>query len=183
MQNRSVLQSKVFDRVTVFDRNSVRPGNKATELRRIDTQPPQLVKPQPQIASMPEPLRDSSSVQQSAAWSDETVIWDEAPIVHDETCDGCSFCDSGCDTYGCDSMGDGYSSRWWNSTLSFHPNRWFGSIELLLMFPKGDELPVLVTTTTDQIPNPNTAGRIGQPGTRSCSEANGYWMICAPAAD
>jgi hypothetical protein len=124
---------------------------------------PQIVKPRPQIAGIPAPPADDTNVRQAAAWSDETVIWDEAPILHDETCDGCAECDAGCDSYGCDSIGPygGVGKHSWaNSFLSLDRSRWFGSIELLLMFSKGDRLPPLVTTGPED--DPNTAGQLDQ---------------------
>lgn len=86
---------------------------------------------------------------------------DYAPIQHDATCDGCNHCDSlgfetlGCDSMGCDSMGcDG---AWCNGTgcdgngcgspsLGLNRDRWFGGIEYLMMWRRGDRLPPLVTT-------------------------------------
>ena len=132
---------------------------------RIAPPSAKLVRAEPTMTSLPQPLHNGPNVQLST-WTEDSVIWDEAPIVHDETCDGCTFCDSGCDSYGCDSIGDCCSNSWWNSSLSFHPSRWFGSIELLMMFRKGDELPVLVTTTTAANPDPDTAGEIGRAGTQ-----------------
>ncbi len=117
------------------------------------------------------PVRQVDHREPSGAWSDETVIWDESPIQfdsplvdhtlgHDANCDGCDSCDGYYDSDGCDSMG---SAGWANSSLSFDPSRWFGSIEVLLMFRKGDRLPPLVTTGPDT--NADTAGEIGQAGT------------------
>lgn len=149
-------------------------GNRATSMdtiRQVDHRRPELVKPQARLAGIPQPLADPShadldAVEPSGAWSDETVIWDEAaiqfdsPILHDPSCDGCGSCDECCDSYGCDSMG---SAGWSNASLSFDPCRWFGSIEVLLMFRKGDRLPPLVTTGPDT--DVDTAGELGQAGT------------------
>ncbi len=124
-----------------------------------------IVKPKALIAGAA--TTDDSNVRQAAAWTDETVIWDEAPILHDDTCDGCSECDSyGCDSYGCDSIGPHHghwTHRWANAFLPLDRSRWFGNIELLLMFPKGDRLPPLVTTSTSN--DPDLAGQLDQADT------------------
>jgi hypothetical protein len=121
---------------------------------------PAIVKPRAQIAKIEAEDSEQAEVQQAASWSDETVIWDEPPIRCDGTCDGCPECDSyydtGCDVGGCDSYGYpccGGDHDWANSFLSFDPDRWFGGIELLLMFPRGDRLPPLVTDGA--FPNPD----------------------------
>ncbi len=62
-----------------------------------------------------------------------------------------------CDSYGCDSMPGVFGRRTGNAR-----DRWFGSVELLLMFRKGDTLPPLVTTTTADTPEQDTAGRLDQ---------------------
>lgn len=127
------------------------------KLRQVNHTLPRLVKPPAQVAAIPTPPADETDIQQSGGWSDETVTWDDAPVLHDATCDGCDACDGGCDSHGCDSMGpSGWpgASKWANSSLSFDKSRWFGSIELLLMFGKGDRLPPLVTTGPLTIPNP-----------------------------
>jgi hypothetical protein len=91
---------------------------------------------------------------------------------------GCGVEALGCDSCGCDSIGCARSctgnracSRGCGSCLpkpngyiSFSPDRWFGSIELMLMFRSGDRPPTLLTTgpSTDA----DTAGEIGQAGTQ-----------------
>ncbi|TWU09854.1 hypothetical protein Poly21_54010 [Allorhodopirellula heiligendammensis] len=79
-------------------------------------------------------------------------------------CDGggCNSCDSwggdcnSCDGLGCD--GCGQCRDFSNASLSFDPCRWFGSIELLLLFREGDSIPALVTTS----PTGTTADTAGQ---------------------
>ncbi len=108
----------------------------------------------------------------SGGWMDAPVIegpmiWNQGDVIHDATCDGCPSCMDGCDTIGCDSMGScsaPWYRGWANSSLSCDPDCWFGGIELLLMFPRGDRFPTLVTTSDD--PDPDTAGEIGQDGTQ-----------------
>jgi hypothetical protein len=53
-----------------------------------------------------------------------------------------------------------------NSSICCDRDRWFGGIELLLLFPRGDRLPPLITTTTDANPDAETAGELGQDGTQ-----------------
>ncbi len=74
----------------------------------------------------------------------------------------CGFEGGGCDSFGCDSCRP-RRQRLSNAAISLHPQRWFGSVELLLMFRKGDTLPPLVTTGPAD--DPETAGELGQPGT------------------
>lgn len=78
-------------------------------------------------------------------------------------------CDSdGCDTFGCDDPAcGGHLSRHrvTNADLPLDPARWFGTVEVLLMFRKGDTLPPLVTTGAAD--DPDTAGQIGEPGTEN----------------
>ncbi|NND97344.1 MAG: BBP7 family outer membrane beta-barrel protein [Pirellulaceae bacterium] len=82
----------------------------------------------------------------------------------DGSCDGC--CDAGCDGIGCDAMGCdgrlGIPSS--NGFISLSPDRWFGSIDILLMFRRGDRPPPLVTTGPDT--DVDTAGELGQDDTR-----------------
>ncbi len=51
-----------------------------------------------------------------------------------------------------------------------NPDCWFGGVELMLMFRKGDRLPPLVTTSTNADPNDpdaaDVAGELGQPSTQ-----------------
>ncbi|TWT81905.1 hypothetical protein CA13_33600 [Planctomycetes bacterium CA13] len=81
----------------------------------------------------------------------------ESDSIHEPNC-GCDSCDS----YGCDSYGQCGPGSWTNARLGFTPDRWFGSIELLLMFRSGDTLPPLLTTGPTTSPNP---GQIGAAGT------------------
>ena len=107
---------------------------------------------------------------------EEPIVFHEAPIAHDSTCDGCPQClDDGCDSYGCDSMGRCQPSllqNWANCSIGWHPDRFFGGAEVMLMFRSGDHLPPLVTTTTDAAPDPETAGELGQAGTQILAGQN-----------
>lgn len=114
------------------------------------------------------PVEQTSIMHEGEVWNDGVAwpsdSWHGDTIVHDSTCDGCDSCAMGCDAMGpmgCDSM---CAPSWANSSLSFSRDRWFGSVELLLMFRSGDRLPTLVTTgpSTDA----DTAGEIGQAGTQ-----------------
>ena len=67
----------------------------------------------------------------------------------------------GCDANGCDSIGIGFSN-WSNANLAFSHDRWFGSMELLLMWRKGDHIPPLLTTGDPADTNP---GALDQAGT------------------
>ncbi|SMP46114.1 Putative beta barrel porin-7 (BBP7) [Neorhodopirellula lusitana] len=64
-------------------------------------------------------------------------------------CDSCSYGTSSCDGYGCDSIGCGSCGRCSlaNGSLCLDPCRWFASMEVLLLFRKGDLIPALVTTS------------------------------------
>lgn len=162
--DRSTYQSPRLEPV------DVEPLSPPVERQEAAMPVPAIVKPNAQVAAVESADAEQLEVQQAASWSDETVIWDEAPILHDTTCDGCpdcdSCCDAGCDVGGCDSCGNAGcigNHHWANSFLSFDRDRWFGSIELLLMFPKGDRLPPLVTTGPDD--DPDTAGQLGETGT------------------
>ena len=100
--------------------------------------------------------------------SSEAVCGCEGPICDcDMGCDGLGSCDPGvlgCDSYaGCDGLGWGGSRRFTNGSISFCRDRWFGELELLLMFRRGDLLPPLVTTGPSG--NADTAGQLGEAGT------------------
>lgn len=96
----------------------------------------------------------------------ENEVYDQGHILHDTTCDGCSDCGfDACDSMGCDSMGSNapWYRSWANGAISLDSSQWFGSVELLLMFRRGDRLPTLVTTGPPI--DSDTAGEIGDPGT------------------
>ena len=108
-----------------------------------------------------------SSGQPAALWQDGEVHYDQGVAIHDTTCDGCDACGfDSCDSMGCDSMGGSvpWYRSWANSSISMDPNQWFGGVELLLMFRRGDRPPTLVTTGPNN--DADTAGEIGQVGTR-----------------
>ncbi len=116
---------------------------------------------------------------------DAPVIWNEGDVIHDETCDGCPTCVAGCDSIGCDSMGScsaPWYHSWANSSLSCDSNRWFGGVELLLMWRSREHLPPLVTTSVDPNPDPDTAGEIGQAGTRVLVGVDSILKDLPPAA-
>jgi hypothetical protein len=97
-------------------------------------------------------------------WSEPPVIWEHGSIIHDDTCDGCPSCE-GCDSLACDAMGCG-QKPWYrtvsNASICCRPECWFGGIELLMMWRKGDRLPPLVTSTVAQDPDTDTAGQLGE---------------------
>ncbi|MEM9587994.1 MAG: BBP7 family outer membrane beta-barrel protein, partial [Planctomycetota bacterium] len=93
-----------------------------------------------------------------------------AEIVEVYPMDSAIGCDAGCcDGGGCDSIGCNSCSRWGslsryaNGSIVMCPDRWFGSIEVLLMFRSGDRLPPLVTTGPET--DADTAGQLGEAGT------------------
>lgn len=90
------------------------------------------------------------SCRGSAVFTPMTVVGEP---IYDASCDGLSCGSPGCDSHGYGSFGQ----------RSHTPHRWFGSIELLLMFRSGDLLPPLVTTGPAD--DPDTAGQLGQDGT------------------
>ncbi|MCG8653403.1 MAG: BBP7 family outer membrane beta-barrel protein [Pirellulales bacterium] len=125
------------------------------------------------------PLREAALADAPA--TEEGVIWYQeyegsqwyggSGVVHQAACDGCPECTGcdavGCDAVGCDSMGacsGNCVDRWSNARLRMQPDRWFGSMELLLMFRSGDRLPILVTTSTNT--DPDIAGELGQADTQ-----------------
>jgi hypothetical protein len=130
----------------------------------------------------PQRSGNESTMKRDQISADELTRWDAGRVVHASGCDGCPDCNScgcdsigcdsiGCDSIGCDSIGCDSPScnapwyqRWKNPCLCLGTNDWFGSVELLLMFRRGDRLPPLVTTGPDT--DPDTAGELGQTGTR-----------------
>lgn len=78
-------------------------------------------------------------------------------------CDGISCDGAYCDDMGCDSL-PRFGSK--------HDN-WFGSVELLLMFRKGDQPPPLLTTTNVATPDQETSGRLDQLGETVVLSGNG----------
>lgn len=114
-------------------------------------------------------MRPQETVEHTELWTEEGDNWSQdTGVIHDSTCDGCPDCDlTGCDSLGCDSMGSNrpWYAGWANSSIGMSSDRWFGNVELMLMFRKGFHPPILVTSTTDATPDPDTAGEIGQPET------------------
>ncbi len=149
-----------------------------------------LVPPTPPADLEPAPNR--RPIGKLAAFPHNEIA---TPILHhDATCDGCGQCDGyGCDSVGCDSVGCGvfgcdscgsgdaycdtlgcdsmgccsqpWYRHWSNGSLCFRRDRWFGGIEYLMMWRRGDGLPALVTTDTSTTPDPDTAGELGQANT------------------
>lgn len=96
------------------------------------------------------------------------VIWEGGPVGVPVM--GDVIYDGGCDSIGCDSIGCGRpgcgcgsSPDWAPASLSFCRDRWFGSIELLMMARKGDRLPALVTSGPSN--DSDTAGQRDQADT------------------
>ena len=140
-----------------------------------------------QPPSAPAPIsveEEAPTLGRLAGFSSETI----AAPMHDHgiLCDGCDSCDSlpcesigcgvfgcdscglSCDTLGCDAMGTcakPWHRRWANASLRFHRDRWFGGIEYLMMWQRGNRLPPLVTSDASQDPDPETAGRLDQGST------------------
>tara|TARA_R110002049_G_scaffold72490_6_gene187424 strand:+ start:123003 stop:124985 length:1983 start_codon:yes stop_codon:yes gene_type:complete len=134
-----------------------------------------------------QPLRDPGTAGKTVVKSHRTVaaqnVWIDEPVHHagshshahlpgeviyeDAGLAGPVFSDSGCDGGACDALiDDGCDSMFGgNSTLSFSPERWFWSAELLMMHRRGTRIPALVTTTTDADPDDETAGQLGEAGT------------------
>lgn len=81
-------------------------------------------------------------------WDDDSSYVVDGSM-HGEYFGGCDSCDGGCDSYGCgcDSYGCDGGGHCGNASLSFDPCRWFGSMELLLLWREGDALPPLVTSS------------------------------------
>ena len=109
-------------------------------------------------ARLVQPTRRHDSIHRVSLESPiyETPIYDQG---FDCQCggDGCDSCGydmgGGCDGYGCDAMGCndcGFGGqRCANGSLCFDPCRWFASMEVLLLWRKGDFIPALVTTSPD----------------------------------
>jgi len=108
------------------------------------------------------PTQDSPTGEHTL---ESPVLMEPLSPLHDATCDGCDSCGDrdflSCDAMCCDGI-DCRCGRPWFEVFSDHwrSDRWFGNVELMLMWRKGDRLPALVTTgpSTD----PTTAGRLDQ---------------------
>lgn len=76
---------------------------------------------------------------------------------------GCNSCDSWSgDCNSCDGLGGNTCNQCGdlsNASLSLDPSRWFGGVELLLLFREGDSIPTLVTTSP-QGTAADTAGQL-----------------------
>ena len=103
------------------------------------------------------PRQETPHEMGQGTWMEQPVLYDENAVIHDGTCDGCPDCVGGCDAIGCDSMGcdsigccgNSWYQDWSNASFSWQKDRWFGGLELLLMWSRGDRLPILVTTSSD----------------------------------
>jgi hypothetical protein len=132
------------------------------------------VGPRGRLAALPSP-----AIEQPVVTYDPTYGGCDSLGCDSMSCDspgcgvyGCDSCDAYCDTMGCDSMGcyQPWYRRWGNASLSFKRDRWFGGIEYLMMWQRGDRPPPLVTTAREPGENedpldPDTAGELGQEGT------------------
>ena len=134
-------------------------------LRQVDHQEIELADPESiatgSAEALPRPIRNrqgrlerrtEEDLHQPVAYHDTVIL--DGPILSGpglgDVIDGGVLYESGCDSFGCDSdgcdaMGCG-GSGWANAFVSLDPERWFGSVELLLMYRKGDHLPGLITT-------------------------------------
>lgn len=136
-------------------------------VRPVDHRSAEGDAPRSEIAALPTPPADQGDALRPAAWEPAAEVWyGGTGDLHALSGDGCGpCCDEGCDSMGC-ALGNDcglYGHPWANAGLSWAPDRWFGGIELLLMFRKGDRLPPLVTSGPDT--DPETAGELGQAGT------------------
>jgi hypothetical protein len=96
------------------------------------------------------------------------ILMEQLSPLHDATCDGCDSCgDSNflsCDSMCCDRFDCDCEKRWLQHFSDhWRSDQWFGNVELMLMWRKGDRLPPLVTTGPAS--NLATAGQLGEPGT------------------
>ena len=160
------------------------------EVKLVPPSPPAdipLSRPSPPVRQghglQPIPASPQSNAGLTRFDGGQPVQLTAAPIYgHDSTCDGCDACDSYCDTYGCDSMGGCDSGSWAKGSLCFNRDRWFGSVEYLMMWNRGDRLPPLVTTDISDNPDPVTAGRLDSEDTRSLVGADKYMDRLASGA-
>ncbi len=159
-----VLQTIEVESIVTGSANDAESVNDIEAVRRVNHESTKLVKPTAKLAGLPVPPSDQAGLEPALVWNDhELGQQQDDPIWHDPTCDGCSFCDDGCDSIGSHkAAGFGH---WSNSAIYLDRGRWFGGVELLLMFRKGDRLPPLITTSSDGNPDPDTAGELGQDGT------------------
>lgn len=148
-------------------------------LRQVSHQEIDLAPPRPPADF--EPGQHSAPIGKLAGYPQPAVV--EAELHHDATCDGCDHCgppvcdEIGCGIFGCDSCGDfcdtlgcdsmgGFAlpwyHRWLNGSLSLRRDRWFGGIEYLMMWRRGDRLPPLVTTEVTEGQNTATVLLVGQ---------------------
>ncbi|MEO1524858.1 MAG: BBP7 family outer membrane beta-barrel protein [Planctomycetota bacterium] len=107
-----------------------------------------------QLANHQEVVLPQPPSTEVMACSCESCTSGSYDVVGLSSCD--SFGDNSCDAMGCDSIGCG--------RLPICSDRWFGSVELLLMYREGDRLPPLVTSGPDG--DSDTAGELGQAGTQ-----------------
>lgn len=134
-------------------------------LEAAEAAEPELVPPAggiPEPVPMEQPYAESSMT--GGAYTDGR--WIEGSAVACDACgghNGLGCDDLACDARLCTDCQAGPWPRFANASLSFCPERWFGSAELLLMFRKGDLLPPLVTTGPSD--DADTAGELGQAGT------------------
>ncbi|WP_231603416.1 BBP7 family outer membrane beta-barrel protein [Neorhodopirellula pilleata] len=110
------------------------------------------------------PMGDETLIQHETILSGESWVDEEPYPIHGDHFGGCGSCDGGCDGYGCDGYPyDGFGHHGYghhsNGSLCLDPCRWFGSLELLLLWREGDRIPPLVTTSPGNTPIA-TAGRL-----------------------
>lgn len=105
------------------------------------------------------PMGNETLIQHESILPGESWIEEETYPIHGDHFGGCDSCDGGCDGYGCDHYGYSHHGHHSNGALCFDPCRWFGSLELLLLWREGDRIPPLVTTSPSDTPIA-TAGRL-----------------------
>ncbi len=112
--------------------------------------PPRLVKPRPAVS----PAAPAAAIDRV-----EPVNWDEAIVYETAGCDSCQS--SGC--CGCDSYGMTVGEDLGRCAIRVEPGRWFGRLELLLLFRKETFVPPLLTT--GEVTAGGNAGELGVAGT------------------
>ena len=101
-------------------------------------------------------------VEAAAPVPEAMGLWDE-PVSCDSANGGCSSV--GCDASGCDASGCGACTSWCSPC-------WYGQVDALIWWTKGNKVPPLVTTSPDGTVQAN-AGVLGQPGTQVLHGGNG----------
>ena len=147
-------------RVKTQDRGTYQPAAATPVNIRELTQPVAKIEPQP-----PRLVSVSRQVPPGAQDAQvEPVNWDQTVIYADDVGgrDHCGGCDSaGCD--GCGRYGMTVAEDLGRCGIRIEPGRWFGRLELLLLFRKETFVPALLTT--GPVDAGGDAGELGVTGT------------------